>query len=345
MVRDLFIALPFCICLCWLAIFLLGFRRLDSARRTLTCFIAVCALLYLCHAVYFFGSSSVWTEALWICCSLSVYPLYYIYIDRLISVERFNSNLLWILVPAIVVAVCSLTLPSQIADTMRKILFTIEVTAVCCLGLQRLRSFDIQLKDVYADTDKMDTSSIRALLICFVFTSVCSVVINIIGRDAFRECVWQLALPATLFSVMLFSLFYIGYIRDFTIEQLRADTAQDDTSDTDILVETVLGRKLQSLMDNGKVYLRKNLKVGDIAAETGVCRTYISTYINKTLGVTFSDYINRQRVDYAKQLMLDDKTLRIECVAEISGFSSEVSFYRSFKKYEGVSPDEWLRKA
>ena len=124
----------------------------------------------------------MWTEAIWICCSLSVYPLYYIYIDRLTSVERFNRNLLWILLPAIVVAVCSLTLPSQIADTMRKILFTIEVTAVCCLGLQRLRSFDIQLKDVYADTDKMDTSSIRVLLICFVFTSVCSAVFNIIGR-------------------------------------------------------------------------------------------------------------------------------------------------------------------
>lgn len=345
MVRDLFVALPFCICLCWLAIFLLGFRRFDSARRTLTWFNASCVLLYLCHAMYFFESSSVWTEALWICCSLSVYPLYYIYIDRLTSVERLNRNLLWILLPAIVVAVCSLTLPSQIADTMRKILFTIEVTAVCCLGLQRLRSFDIQLKDVYADTDKMDTSSIRVLLICFVFTSVCSAVFNIIGRDAFRESVWQLALPSTLFSVMLFSLFYIGYTREFTIEQLREDTVQDVTTETDIPVDSVLGRKLQSLMDNKKVYLRKNLKVGDVAAEAGVCRTYISTYINKTLGVTFSDYINRQRVEYAKQLMLDDNTLRIEHVAGISGFSSEVSFYRSFKKFEGVTPDEWLHKA
>ncbi len=337
--------LPFCVCLCWLAIFLLEYRRLDSARRTLTWFIAVCVPLYLCHAIYFIGSANVWTEALWICCSLSVYPLYYIYIDRLTSVKEFNRNLLWILLPPLIVAVCSLTLPSRIADAMRKILFTIEVTAVCCLGLQRLKAFDIQLKDVYADTDKMDTSSIRVLLICFVFTSVCSVVFNIIGRDAFKDNVWRLALPSTLFSVMLFALFHIGYTRKFTIEQLCEDTVLDDTTDTDIPVDDVLGKRLQSLMDNERVYLRKNLKVGDVAAEAGVCRTYISTYINKTLGVTFSDYINRQRVEYAKQLMLDDKTLRIERVAEISGFSSEVSFYRSFKKYEGITPEEWLRKA
>lgn len=47
-----------------------------------------------------------------------------------------------------------------------------------------------------------------------------------------------------------------------------------------------------------------------------VCRTYVSRYINTEYGCSFSDYINRMRVDYAKTLMQETPNPKFIAIAE-----------------------------
>ena len=75
-----------------------------------------------------------------------------------------------------------------------------------------------------------------------------------------------------------------------------------------------------------------------------VCRTYVSRYINTEYGCSFSDYINRMRVDYAKTLMQETPNPKFIAIAEQSGFASEQSFYRNFRKFVGMTPEEWSAK-
>lgn len=82
MLRIFFSFIPFMVCLCWFVAFALQYRKNDSPKRMLTLFLAVCVVLYLCHALYLNGGLSDGMESLWALCSLSVYPLYYIYIKR-----------------------------------------------------------------------------------------------------------------------------------------------------------------------------------------------------------------------------------------------------------------------
>ena len=93
-------------------------------------------------------------------------------------------------------------------------------------------------------------------------------------------------------------------------------------------------------MTSPESQLRHNLKISDVAAELCTNRLYVSTAINEEVGISFSDYINRKRVNYAIHLMRVNPQLTIYEIADLSGFSSDKSFYRNFKNITGKSPKE-----
>lgn len=206
MLHALFSTLPASVCLCWFIIFALCYKTADRAKQILTLFLLVCTVLYLSHAYFFNGGEQAWVEGLWMLSSLSVYPLYFIYIKQLTSSESSGASSLWYLIPALMVAGCNWMGFIEISQWAHKLIFMMQVFMICWLGVRKLSRFDRQLKEVYADTEETTTEPLRTLLICFVATSVVSSVFNAIGRQYFATSVWLLAIPSILFSAMLFAV-------------------------------------------------------------------------------------------------------------------------------------------
>ena len=96
--------------------------------------------------------------------------------------------------------------------------------------------------------------------------------------------------------------------------------------------------RLQHLMEDEQVFLEPNLKLNDLALRVGTCRTYLSNYLNQTLKVSFSDYINEQRIRYAQRLKERETDATISYLSVKSGFNSEQSFVRNYRKFTGQSP-------
>lgn len=79
-----------------------------------------------------------------------------------------------------------------------------------------------------------------------------------------------------------------------------------------------------------------------ISEQLSISNSYLSTSFKNTYGVSIISYINRMRVDRAKQLILNtDKSIK-EIALEV-GFSSDINFIRVFKKLENLTPST-LRK-
>lgn len=359
MFRIICSTFPFMVCLCWFITFMLHSRRNDSAKRVLTVFLGVCTVLYLCHAFFFNsgGTLPLWAESLWALCSLSVYPLYFIYITHLTCRPLSNSQTVLFLLPGLLVALALLVMPGAESDAARKILNAMQIFAVLYFGYRRLQAFDREVANVYADTEGRDTSAVKNLLVAFVATSMLSAIANAIGKQNVAASEWLVAI-LVLFGFLLYALSYIGYTRRFSVDQFYRDTneanivealsqalpsvtpAIAETVDTENVDYKALGRRIEKLMES-RYYQTKNLKISDMAQELGTCRTYVSNYINKIHGCSFSDYINQLRIEYAKQLMRSEQE-KITMIADRSGFSSEQSFYRNFKKFVGMTPSEWL---
>lgn len=346
MLRPLFSFLPFMVCLSWFITFALHYRKSDTAKRLLTLFLATCVVLYFCHAIYFTVGLSPAMESLWALCSLSVYPLYYAYLCRLTSTPISRSKWVWLLLPGALVAGLILFFPNEFTNLLRKGLNMVQVFLVLYLGSKRLQAYDHQLAEVYADTEGRDTSAIKHLLIAFVITSLCSAVANGIGKQFFAQSEWLILLILSPFAIMLYALSYLGFTREFTPEQMESDSREAETAvdgqRQDAMPNDEIGRRLSQLMIDQQFYLTPNLKIGDVVRQLGICRTYLSSYINQTYSASFSDYINRLRIQHAQRLMLQSPGAKLLVIAQQSGFSNEQSFYRNFHKFTSQKPSEWL---
>lgn len=134
--------------------------------------------------------------------------------------------------------------------------------------------------------------------------------------------------------VVIFVLYRKKYTLP-TVNELNVD------KDTTAIGNAELMEQICHYMDEQQPYLDSNLKVQDVADALGTNRTYISVCINSQKGCSFNQFVNSYRIDHAKRLLRQYPDKKISEVGTASGFSTEVSFFRTFKTITGVSPSEW----
>ena len=347
-----FSVLPFIVSLYWFAMLVANIRNNDAAKRVLTFFFGVCSVLFLCHVllynVYGYESLPGPLESLWALCSLSVYPIYYLYICQLTAKPVSLRRTILILSPGILVALAILLWRGKTTDTLRLVLNVVQVSCVVFFGFPRLKAFDRTLSELYAETEDKDMRPTRNLLIAFLLTSLNTVILNILGRELVITSKWLILFALDPIAVFLFVLGYIGFRRSFRVEQFLADDNEGREQNHPKLQSAALGMKLEQLMKEETYYLHPNITLPEVANRVGCCRTYISSYINNELGCTFSDYVNRMRITHAQKLILQYDRLnsesKLSAIALEVGFTNEQSFYRNFRKFTGLTPNAWLEK-
>lgn len=115
-----------------------------------------------------------------------------------------------------------------------------------------------------------------------------------------------------------------------------------EIKDTDILLE-----KIRYALHEEQVFLNKGITIVDFAKKIDVSPKLLSTLINRKFETNFNELINNYRVDYAKDLLEKNILERysIEGLANMAGFNSRITFFNVFKKKEGVSPSEYLKRS
>ncbi len=84
----------------------------------------------------------------------------------------------------------------------------------------------------------------------------------------------------------------------------------------------------------------EHLSLSDVADHVYVSQWHLSKLLNKYQEKGFSEILNEIRITRAKEL-LKDPGLRIGDIAERVGFSDIAHFSRAFKKFEGISANEY----
>lgn len=87
-------------------------------------------------------------------------------------------------------------------------------------------------------------------------------------------------------------------------------------------------------------HITEKLSLIDVATLFGITPNYLSLLFKKHTDIGFSEYINKQKIAYAKNL-LDSGQLKIYEIADQLGFESAFYFSKVFKKVEGCSPRDY----
>ncbi len=89
----------------------------------------------------------------------------------------------------------------------------------------------------------------------------------------------------------------------------------------------LLHKSLNYIQEN----FTKNISLRSIASKLGYSYTYLSRYLNNVLGISFVDFINENRINYALYLLKNTEN-SITDIAYECGYSSIRSFNRNFLK-------------
>ncbi len=81
----------------------------------------------------------------------------------------------------------------------------------------------------------------------------------------------------------------------------------------------------------------ENISLEELAKTNYVTKEYLSSAFKKELGMNFSDYLTRVRMEKAKELIVD-YGVPIQTVSNMTGYLDIAHFYKTFKKYFGTSP-------
>ena len=98
------------------------------------------------------------------------------------------------------------------------------------------------------------------------------------------------------------------------------------------------------IAQNAVKYIEENymekLKLSDVADHVYVSQWHLSKILNQHVEKSFSDILNQTRIEKAKELLWEP-SLRIGDIAEKVGFLDMAHFSRVFKKFTGLSANEF----
>ena len=106
----------------------------------------------------------------------------------------------------------------------------------------------------------------------------------------------------------------------------------------DRVSDDAIYEKMVKLLRDDRLFLRKHLTRDEMAREVMTNRTYISRSL-KGRGLTFPQFVNSFRAEYAISLMLaeENRDLSPADIAEMSGFSHVATMNRYIKKSAGTT--------
>lgn len=102
--------------------------------------------------------------------------------------------------------------------------------------------------------------------------------------------------------------------------------------------------RLSGLMSAQAMYREPALTIAQLARRSGYPEYLVSTVINRRLGGTFWEYVNRHRIEAVRACLADAGDARsILDIAYDAGFTSKSTFNTAFKRIVGETPSAYRR--
>ncbi len=154
---------------------------------------------------------------------------------------------------------------------------------------------------------------------------------------------WQI-----LYLYNAFLIYYLGFVGyqqpNFDIKGI--DVTQKPAGNLSKEKFNDIQQRLTKALEKEKVYLDATLNAKQLAKKLSISQANLSVVVNQAFNKNFRDLINHYRLEEFKNKISHENNSHLSflSLALESGFNSEASFYRIFKKQTGMSPKEFVKR-
>jgi len=186
------------------------------------------------------------------------------------------------------------------------------------------------------------------ICVCFgVCTIAFSMISNINNWDALN------LFKIIVMTLNLLFIVIIIFIARFPIFHLFGDFNELESGNKKYIHSTlsqeechVMMTKITSIIEKERAYLNPEYRLNDLANSCNTSVHKVSQVINQIEGISFSDFINRYRIEEAKKILISEKykTHTIIAIAHEVGFKSKTAFYNAFNRVSEISPSTYIKE-
>jgi AraC-like DNA-binding protein len=236
---------------------------------------------------------------------------------------------LWQLLPMCALVGLDYLLPVD----LRSIVMCYPVLLTVIL-VEHVRAYRLWCEENYSTMDNIDVQWIVRYLLMLL----------VLGLSLLYMCLTDN--PARAFTQQWLLMLLFGYstvqilFRPDPWKQLRS-TATDEKEEPDP-ANAAYRAALEAWLEKEKPYLNPDFQLSDLRQVLPLNRTYLSQLINTEYGCSFYRFIARYRIQEAKRLMTEQPDMKVQDIAQQSGFSDRKVFSRTFTRETGLNPSDWM---
>lgn len=222
----------------------------------------------------------------------------------------------------------------------------LSILGYLLLGYRRFSIFKRDVKNSNADSAYPTLSWLRTILILCIILWVYLVFNMSLSR--FTDIRFDNMMQWKVYYIYVAAVtYYLGFM---SYRQQVPDLAQIYQQEAPSVIKNMpcaeteqLATTFRHAVENDKLYLEPKLNLRQVAQRLNVSQPALSQAINTYFDKSFRELINEYRIEDIKtKLVESENKASILSLALESGFNSEASFYRIFKKSTGLSPTQYI---
>jgi len=301
---------------------------------------------------------------------LTVNPLYFIYAKSLTNENFiFKRKILFHFIPSFLVLFTSFFVDANIKTEQQELwalnmysikmfsvfIYNLQVLAYATAMIVLLRKHHKNIKTYFSFNNKeVNLNWFKIFVVMYIVFSILDLLVYYLKALSEYLDVFYYVLTIIFFSFLGYfgvrqrDIYYVA--RSLPLQLITPTPKMEKEKVkkklmTEERVEEIM-KQIERLMKETKQYRNQELSIYNLSKDLEINKTYISYVINEKKGQNFSSFINRFRINEAKELLLDKEmeNFTIEGIANTVGFNSKSSFNVAFKKYEGITPSEYKKQ-
>jgi AraC-like DNA-binding protein len=204
------------------------------------------------------------------------------------------------------------------------------------------------IRNNFSSLQKLNLNWLRVFVASLTLFWIFAAIFDVLFRAASWDVVWGAS------CIVIYLIGYFGFMQpevfstplEMTPDGMSPGTQKYEKSSLSAEMAEAYFRRLVATLEADKLYLDKDLSLSRLAKRLGIPLHHLSQVINERTGSNFYDFINAQRIEEAKRLLLDPKMSNrsIASVAFDAGFNSLSAFNAAFKKFVKSTPSQFRKQ-
>lgn len=294
--------------------------------------------------------------------------LLYLYVER-VSIEKIKSKTYLLLIPGIFDFLLNIGLiffPIKIYQTVHNSLIYglfelcgfIYLCVLIPIIYKKIVRHSKILKNQYSSIENRELKWLLLVIQLLVLLFLFSILSTIFFPGFISELILSLSGLFITFWIAYNGLLQQTSVNLSVVKILKSkeskiqsiDTEESSNKEEELIEEKTdkyeeIFNKVEVLLREEKLYLNPDLTVAIIANNIGEHPRTVSRSINIISQENFNRFINKYRVEEAKELFKtkEKEHLNIEGIGIEAGFNSNSAFYTAFKKELNLTPLQFLK--